>query len=462
MDHIKLSDVGFRFSSRTTNSLNDISLTVKQGGCLLLAGRSGSGKSTLLHVLSGLVPEYYLGKLEGDIRVGNEEQSWSDIPLWQKSASVGTVFQDPRHQFFSARVEQELLLSKFRQEGGGEVAEQQLNTLLNALGLQKLRHRLLDSLSSGEQQRVAIATAISQEPPILVLDEPSANLSADGIAMLFEFLASAKDKGTTIIIAEHRFSWLRGLVDQLVVLDNGRISYDGTGDRLDDQLFCEEFGLRFQGRDNSGEKEDAGKTPSRNGSSPALNMDQVGFRYGKKQDLLFSGVKWEVHPGEVFAITGKNGCGKTTLLNLLFGLLKSSEGTITFEKCTPQKALALQHPDLQLFASSVAEEVSASKDEQDEWLGRFNLSPLKERHPLTLSGGEMQRLVLAAAFARIGECTGSFLLLDEPTSGMDGHQLRTLAGEIKKLRRKGVCVVMATHDPELIRETSASFMELGA
>lgn len=461
MDYIKLRDVSFRFDSRETNSLDNISLNVKHGECLLLAGRSGSGKSTLLHVLSGLVPEYYQGDLQGCIRIGKDEQRWRDVPLWQKSVSVGTVFQDPRHQFFSARVEQELLLSKFCKESEQEESEQQLNTLLNNLGLQKLRHRLLDTLSSGEQQRVAIGTAMSLAPPILVLDEPSANLSADGIAILLQFLQAAKARGTTIVIAEHRFSWLQTLVDQLLVLEKGSIVYRGNIDKLADKHFCEQFGLRFQGSDKQKDEEQSVKSLSRNGSIPLFTMDEVGFRHGKKQDWLLRHLSRKFYRGEVVALTGKNGCGKTTLLSLLFGLHNFGEGMITFKDPESLKALALQHPDLQLFASTVAEEISTDTSEQDKWLSRFNLDQLGDCHPLTLSGGEMQRLVLAAAFARVDGGSNTTLLLDEPTSGMDGHQLGCLVNEIEELCEQGGSVVMATHDPELLQETRAVIMAIG-
>jgi len=460
MAHIKLRDVGFRFGSRAINSLDTISFDVQHGECVLLAGRSGSGKSTLLHVLSGLVPEYYQGDLQGCIRIGKDEQRWRDVPLWKKSISVGTVFQDPRHQFFSACVEQELLLSRVRQKHEHEESEKQLNLLLNNLGLQKMRHRLLDTLSSGEQQRVAIGTAMSLAPKILVLDEPSANLSADGIAILMQFLQKEKAKGTTIVIAEHRFSWMRELVDQLLVLDKGSIVYKGNTDKLDDLEFCEQFGLRFQVSAKLEEGGNSKKSSCRNGSAPVFTLDQVGFRYGKKQDWLLRHLDGKFYSGEVVAITGRNGCGKTTLLSLLFGLHKFGEGRITFINPESVKALALQHPDLQLFASTVIEEISADKGVQEEWLSRFNLEQVRDCHPLTLSGGEMQRLVLAAAFARLRGSFDSTLLLDEPTSGMDGHQLGCLVSEIKKLCEQGATVVMATHDPDLLQATGAAILEI--
>ncbi len=460
MGHVKLCDIGFRYTSRDSSSLDAISLEVECGECVLLAGRSGSGKSTLLHVLSGLIPEYYQGKLQGNIQIGKDQECWKGVPLWQKSINVGTVFQDPRHQFFSARVEQELMLSSFGNKSEQENTEQKLDTLLKSLGLQKMRHRLLDSLSSGEQQRVAIGTAISLAPPVLVFDEPSANLSADGIVALLKFLKSAKEKGTTIIIAEHRFSWLRDLVDQLVVLDRGSIIYKGNTAILDDKAFCNTYGLRFQESYNPDKNETQKKLTPQEPSSPLMTMEQVGFRYGKKQDWLLNQFDLKLYSKEVLALTGKNGCGKTTLLNLIFGLQKLGAGNIVFAKDEALKALALQHPDLQLFASTVAEEISMTTDEQKKWLSKFNLEHLESYHPLTLSGGEMQRLVLAAAFARVADQSDAILLLDEPTSGMDGHQLRVLAGEIGEFCEDGNSVIMASHDLDLLRETNASRMEL--
>ena len=460
MGHIKLRNVVFRFDGRQVNSLEDISLEVEPGECVLLAGRSGSGKTTLLHCLSGLIPEYYQGGLYGCIRIGTGEVSWREVPLWQKAATVGTVFQDPRHQFFSARVEQELLLSPAPTNRSEEEQLEQLDNILSRLELFDMRHRLLDSLSSGEQQRVAICTAMYLAPQILVLDEPAANLSAGGIIALKEFLRKAKAQGTTIVIAEHRFTWLREIADQLVVLDKGSVAYQGSTGKLDDQDFCKQFGLR---RDDTGEQEKQSPEVSssvKNGKTPVFTLDGLGFRHNKQQDWLWQRLNRDFHSEEVVALTGKNGCGKTTLLGVIFGLLKPSQGMVDFSKEKTVKAMALQHSDLQLFASTVAREISSVPDEQEEWLSRFNLLHLKDRHPLTLSGGEMQRLVLATAFAEVDKKPGAILLLDEPTSGMDGEQLRNLTREIQNLQTQGISIVMATHDSELIRESGAATMEL--
>ncbi len=461
MGHISLENVDFRFAGRHEYSLEDVSIEVEQGECVLLAGRSGSGKSTLLHCLSGLIPAYYNGKLSGEIRLGvGDGRNWTDIPLWQKAATVGTVFQDPRHQFFSARVEQELLLSLSQNGFGRDEKERRLGEAMERFGLLDLRHRLLDTLSSGEQQRVAIGTAMIRSPRVLALDEPSANLSADGIKALILCLRQAREAGTTIVIAEHRFSWLRDMADRLIVLERGRVAFQGDTERLDDADFCKRHGLRFQPDDGPQSGPSGVTGTDGHGFPSAVSLDGIGFRHGRRQEWLWRGLTRAFLRGNITAVTGRNGCGKTTLLSLVFGIKKPVEGAISFPMGAKPMALALQHPDLQLFASSVAGEVGRTEREQERWLRRFNLWYLRNRHPLTLSGGEMQRLVLAAAFCRARESPNGILLLDEPTSGMDGEQLANLVNELERARAEGLCIVMATHDADLIRRSKAGILEL--
>jgi energy-coupling factor transport system ATP-binding protein len=463
MGHIILKNLGFRFEGRRQNSLEEISLKVEPGETLLVAGRSGSGKSTLLHCLSGLIPEYHQGTLHGCIRVGSKTTSWRQIPMWQKAAIAGTVFQDPRHQFFSARVEQEVLLSLWQNDSSPADKQGLTERLLDEVGMAGFGQRLLDSLSSGEQQRVAIATALAARPGILLLDEPSANLSGDGIMGLRAFLNQAKQAETTIIIAEHRFSWLEGLIDSLLVLDRGCISYHGNPDRLNDADFCRNLGLRRHtpetARHGRKQREQTAAGES-HGNNAACIVNRVGFRYKKQTTWIFQNLSTVFYRARVTALTGRNGCGKTTLLGLLYGLHAPLDGTIDFSSDRPPMALVLQHPDLQLFASTVRDELRLACKAGDEWLERFGLLPLGERHPLTLSGGEMQRLILAIGFAATSAGNGGMLLLDEPTSGMDGYHLAVLCREIMKFRDQDGCVIMATHDADLVDGTEAVALEI--
>lgn len=453
-----LNNLSFCYQGQRQYSLTDCSLEVSPGEFVVIAGRSGSGKTTLLHCLTGLIPTYYRGELHGSILI--EEMDWTQIPLWKKAKTVGAVFQDPRHQFFSARVEQELTISPVHRNRCLEKQSAIIEEVISLLELENLRCRLLDTLSSGEQQRVAIGTALILQPSILVLDEPSANLSPEGVNTLAQVLSSAKKAGKTIIVAEHRFHWLRHLVDRLIVLDQGRISYNGKPDVLDHRKFCHKYSLRFH-KDTQQLQDDAMSFyRGRKGYIPSLALDYVGFRYGKNKPWLFKNLAVEFYAGEAIALIGRNGCGKTTLLELIFGLYKPTEGRVAFTRQRYKKALTLQHPDLQLFASTVREEISRYPGESSKWLKRFDLLHVQNRHPLTLSGGEMQRLLLAASLARV-QAPGSFLLLDEPTSGMDGYHLAGLLREIKSILKHDCTVIIATHDLDLICGTCNNIIKLG-
>lgn len=463
MGRIQFRDVSFRFAGRQEDSLRDISFVIQPGELVLLAGRSGSGKSTLLHCISGLIPDYYHGLVRGHLDMGEGDEDWLTVPLWQKARVTGTVFQDPRHQFFLTRVEQELMLSFSMTTLSEKEKRQQVDAVLATIGLTDKKHRLLDSLSAGEQQRVAIGAALSGAPHVLVMDEPSANLSDDGIVALVTILRNFKNQGTTIVVAEHRFSWLRELVDSLLVLDKGEVAWHGSTSRLDEPEFCRQYGLRRQtgnGTEN-GTENNKKSIPAKNATVKVGTLDQVGFRHQKKQDWLWRHLNLDLYGGEIVALTGRNGCGKTTLLGLLFGFYKAGEGSVSFFHKDMAKALALQHPDLQLFSQSVAGEISPFPGEQEKWLACFNLTHLRDRHPLTLSGGEMQRLVLAAAFSRVHGREKAILLLDEPTSGMDGEQLVNVSREMKALQDRGACIVVATHDRDLLEATGADCMQMG-
>lgn len=334
---IHCQDLGFRHEGRTDCSLRRVNLRVGAGECALLAGRGGSGKSTLLHCLSGLIPDYYPGTAQGHIHVGPRLESWLDKPLADKAGAMGVVFQDPRHQFFAARVEEEVLLAS-RLEPTHRFTR--LNEVLREMHIQSLRHRLLDTLSAGEQQRVAIAAAMFARPAILLLDEPSANLSMDAIVVLRDHLRLLKRQGVAIVIAEHRFSWLRGLVDQVVVLDDGRTVMQGDFSLLEDASLLARHGLRRlkpplrdAGRDAMG-----GPTPCAPADA-AVSLEALSFRHCRQAPWLWRGLGHSFPRGRVTALTGRNGSGKTTLLSILHGALKPVEGALLHASGRSRSAL---------------------------------------------------------------------------------------------------------------------------
>ena len=449
MGSINLTDVSFTYQQRLDKSLSGVNLEVKEGECIVLAGLSGSGKSTLIRLLAGLVPSFFSGDLQGGITVAG--QPWQETELWEKAAMTGTVFQTPRNQFFCATVAQELVMAP---ENYGLTPLQIRTNMERAAGLMgvlPLLDRILTTLSSGEQQRVAMASTLCLDPRILLLDEPSANLSPDGVASLAAAVKEAKEAGKTIIIAEHRFRYLRKVLDRLIVLQQGEITYDGNPSPLGDQSQCRLMGLRYENLKKVVEetKEEAGNWIGKN---TIVEIEGGAFRYKKKLPFIWQQMSSSFAPGEIIALTGTNGCGKTTLLSILFGLYKLTKGRLEKQDNT-KTSLVLQQPEFQLFSSTVLEETGMSaldspfkKEITNNWLEKFDLINLSRHHPLTLSGGESQRLVLAVAFSSGAD----LILLDEPTSGMDGYHLEKLCAYIRQAAKGGSTVIIATHDHDMI------------
>lgn len=458
---IQLTDLSFTYADRDNKSLSAINLKVKKGECLILAGLSGSGKSTLIRLLAGLIPSFFDGKLAGVVKVAGKD--WQQTELWQKAQIVGTVFQTPRNQFFCATVAQELVMATENYGFSPSDIKAGKERTANLMGVSELLNNVLVTLSSGQQQRVAMASVLCLDPPILLLDEPSANLSPDGVAALTTAIREAKAAGTTIIIAEHRFRYLKDLADRLLVMAEGQIIYNGDISLLARADSCREMGLRYEKLSPSllaAAQATSLKLPTVN-DQPLIKMKQAAFRYRKKLDFVWQNLDISLAAGEVVALTGANGCGKTTLLFCLFGLHKLSSGELS--KDTLKQAMVLQQPEYQLFAGTVKDElqpvaVDGDGVDNERWLSEFNLMSLARQHPLTLSGGESQRLTLAAAFAQGTE----FLLLDEPTSGMDGFHLEKLAEQIKQRAETGCLVVIATHDYDLIELCQPRIIELNS
>ena len=438
MDTFVLEKFSFVYLAGKEPAIKDIDLEIRPGELVLVAGRSGSGKSTLLSVIAGLIPGFYRGEALGRIFLVNGQKiNWLEETISFRGKYTGFVLQDPRHQFLFSRVEEELRFIATQYGLSKAEAEKKITELLNLFEINHLYGKKLEELSAGEKQKVAIASSIIHRPKILVLDEPSANLSSRGTKILAEVLKRLKERGFSVVLADHRFSWIKNLADRLVVLDRGRVVYDGGPSALDDENFCRTYGLRVEGRVRSSAEKDL-PTPK----TELLHVEDLSFAYRKKASPLLKSLSLRVREGECVFLVGDNGTGKTTLLLLIHGLLKPKEGRIVFGKPV-KKALALQHPDLQLFAPTVEKEVG---ENASWWLEKFGLLELRDRHPLTLSGGEMQRLLLAATMAR---AQGGLVLLDEPTSGMDGEQLERLSGLISEHLGRTTFLI-ATHDEDLL------------
>jgi energy-coupling factor transport system ATP-binding protein len=424
--------------------------SVSKGEFVCIAGKSGGGKSTILRTINGLIPYFYSGEIQGEIKI--KDKNWIDLSLYEKSKIAGSVFQEPMEQFFLAQVFEEVAIAPSNFEFPIDKIQKAVNSSLLKMGLEKLSRRFTHTLSSGEAQKVAIASVLTLEPDIIVLDEPSSNLSEEAMTALYDSLKELKNSGKTIIVAEHRFSYLADIPDRLIIINSGSIEYDGDPDKLNSEDFCNDFGLRYEKK-----LFDKKKPPCEKKNEMNINIKDLSFRYKKNLPCIWEGLNRSFFKNEITIITGKNGSGKTSFLKTLMGLLKPTKGHIYYESHNKtKKYMVMQNPDFQFFFTSVNDEINYNNHQNsDYWLERMGLSHLKCFHPLSLSGGEKQRLLLACAFSSGADV----LLFDEPTSGMDGIYINLLKDAVSEEKEKNKTVLIATHDNLLMNYLDCEIMK---
>lgn len=453
---IKLEHLTFLYEQETEGGgIHDISLRLPPGSCTVLCGPSGCGKTTLLRLISGLAPSVYPGELSGNIFIGGK--SIPDMTSSDKATMLGMVFQDPRSQFFMPNVLNEIAFSGENLGFAPYDILSKINALTEQLGLSELIERDLDSLSSGQKQKVAIASALLLKPPLLILDEPTANLDSAGTKTLIELLNFIKQNGTTILISEHRVHEFLPLAGNFICLKNGRIAAEWTQAEFQ-QLDCQKaefFGLRHPESGFNGTQQNAAGT-----AKELFALKDISFGYSKYAPVIEQ-LNFSLQRGCVTLITGENGAGKTTLGKILCGLLRQKNGVVLCDgktlsaKCRRLKSyFVMQDADYQLYTESVGDELVLGRALTDKVRKRayaamdlFDLTKYKDRHPASLSGGEKQRVTLAAAYCSEAE----LIILDEPTSGLDVVNAKRVAEFLQLLVLENRAVAVITHDDLLLR-----------
>lgn len=436
-------------------ALDRLELVIPDGQTVLLTGPSGCGKTTVLRTIAGLVPGFHEARLTGELLLDGSPVEADPAGL---ASRVGYVFQDPRSEFFTLDVRSELA---FPCENAGlepALIARRVDEVTAALDIERLLGKKLARLSSGEKQKIAIGAALMMRPGTLLFDEPSANLDAEALTMLAEVMGRLRERGVTMLVADHRLGYLQGLCDRVVVLDRGRLSADLGADELADrpaQWFTEQ-GLRLP------EPPPLVPSPAGPPADGGLRIRSASFAYPGEQTL------WTIDDLRlpergVVGVTGANGAGKTTLIRLVLGLLRCRGTTMTIggrpwpaRRRRRDCAYVMQDVEYQLLGESVADELligpapgPRTRRRARALLGRVGLAEHAEQHPLTLSGGQKQRLGVALACMK----EAPVICLDEPTSGLDARSMRVLSGLLRQLAADGALVLVITHDTEFAART---------
>ena len=465
---IEIKNVSFTYDQAETPSIRNINISIKDGECILFCGKSGCGKTTMLRLLNGMIPDFNEGTLTGTIRVNKIDPV--NCQMHEISKTVGTVFQNPRTQFYTVNTSSEIA---FGCENYGMPPKEIRKRVIRAakdLKIGSLLDRNIFELSGGEKQKIAFASIYALNPDVYVLDEPSSNLDFFAIRELQMILSLLKRQGKTIVLAEHRTWYLKDLVDRAVYLENGSVRREYSMRQLAD--------LTIEERKKTGIRPVNLRTfpiseKIQIPSEQKLTLCNIQFQYRRKKALEINHL--EFNAGKVIAVVGKNGAGKSTLISVICGLIKNknllkrkyeklswNQINMTIKKRLAASYVVMQEVNHQLFTDSVEEEIilgvkQPSSERLSETLCQMDIAEIRDRHPMTLSGGQKQRVAIGAAVF----CEKHILAFDEPTSGLDALQMQQVSQQLRFIQQNyPVLIVVISHDQPFLSQTCDRILKL--
>ena len=418
----------FAYPSQAEPAVRDIVWGLTPGESVAVLGPSGSGKSTFLRALAGLVPHFHGGRFAGRVEVGGlDTRRHGPAEL---AGTVATLFQDPEDQVVFTRVLNEVAFGlENRGTPPGEIEARALASLA-AVGAEHLAGRLVAELSGGELQRVCLAATLALEPQLLLLDEPTSQLDPEGAEAVVRLaLRVARERNSAVVMSEQRPALALELAERVVFMDGGRIAFDGP--RHDAVEWLERRRPAWVVRPQSPDVAAPGDV--------VCSLDHVSFAY-EDHLLVVDDASIELRRGEIVALEGPNGCGKTTLAKLAAGLLEPLGGRV--ERRGRATYLA-QDPGRHVLRERADEEAATGADlaAARRALAAVGLAGHAHRHPRDLSTGERERLGLAAVLAPDPD----LLVLDEPTRGVDPERKLELAALLRRTASRRATLVV-THD----------------
>lgn len=449
----------FTYEGEKIAALKQVEGSVKQGKCIVLCGSCGCGKSTLLRCINHLIPQFFEGRLTGFCCINGKDMG--EMTIGETGEIVSSVFQDPRSQFFTINSSTEVAFGLENHGMSESEIRKRVEEAFSTFHLEKLKDRNVYELSSGERQMISILSAWAMDTDILLLDEPTANLDFAAIGLLRKVFLLMKKKGKTMIFSEHRLHYLSDIADEYWLMERGELKYRFSSDEFLKMGEKDYAGFSLRIRDLSKlkldnvnmEQEMIGKSADR------FCVENLSCRYKKAYSCLLNKLSFSASVGEIVGIVGRNGCGKTTFGKTICGLLKRTSGEITYNgKKMSRKELrdnalfVMQESEFQFFTNSVQKELMYGLKDTPELrkkiegvLKMMDMWEVRDRHPFTLSGGQMQKLSLMMAYVS----AKTVIVLDEPTAGLDAVSLRSCTELIRMMRQEKLVIVI-THDMELL------------
>lgn len=458
---IRFEDVSFSYTGNVEEGLKNVNVTIADGECILLCGRSGCGKTTFTRMVNGLIPYFFSGNLSGRIIVNGMDIA--ETPMYRIAGQVGSVFQNPRTQFFNTDTDSEIAFGMENAALPTETLHCRVEQVEKDLHIEHLSGRSIFELSGGEKQKIAFASVYAMNPDIYLLDEPSSNLDVDAIEELKETLRRMKAQGKTILVAEHRLYYLMDIIDRAIYFEQGRIEKIYTPHELMalSQSEREQMGLRATNLNMVRPASFYSKT-----GDNVLEVRNVTIRYKKR--IILSNLCLSAKAGEVIGVVGHNGAGKTSFSRTICGLHKDMDGQILWNGTLQNRKMlmkksyfVMQDVNYELFAESVEKECVLGIKEPDtelaaKTLEKLDLISFRAQHPNTLSGGQKQRLAVAVSMV----CGKEILVFDEPTSGLDYDNMMRVTKIIERLADMGKIIFVTTHDYEFICRTCSRILHL--
>lgn len=523
---LELKNVSFQYGTNrsentssvedNTYALNRVNLKIYPGEFVGIIGPSGSGKTTLASLFSGAIPHHYSGNFCGTVSIAGHDTT--TLELTNIACLIGSVIQDIDAQMVAANVEDELLFGLENFGVPHDEIPNRISSSLETVGISDLRNRDLDTLSGGQKQKVAIAAILALKPKVLVLDEPTCALDPVSSRMIFSILQNLNKKfGITIVVIEQKVALLSEYCKRLIVLSKGELVLDAPVSlalkdidllrkvginyprtthlikQLQDEQICNPAELtvgveetvntivktlrtdysKLSNSNNSNNAESSLESNKEtfikannldNSNKPCLSINRVSFAYANGVKAL-KDVSFNANSGELIALIGRNGAGKTTITKIINGLLRPTEGSVEIDGIDTKSlrisqiakyvSTLFQNPDRQLCKRTVLEEVafsceligedsSQAQEHAMQIIEKLNLNP--KDIPFMLSRGQRQMVALAATVVT----RPKILVLDEPTCGLDYNECMKIMQVVEDLRDHGCCVIMVCHDMEVV------------